>query len=379
MFRRDKYWIAPFFLVFIAHGLLYYAFPEQHYTSSEGGGGWISYLKYVCLIVTLPALVHARISSSTLSWVSFIVIPIGVSLCLQLYWVNENNLLLFQYTIAMFGYFFGPFALRFFESRVFVERFCLVAIFVIFASTTSELFFGGISQDFSRSGLRGAGPFINPNNTGIIVAILAAVYHYYSRTKVMNAVIALLAALTLVITGSKTGMAIYAAMAFVLLPSRWRFTVLLVVPLLLLMSMDEIADLWSVYELRDFSLESGEIRSVNIFALLEKLTDLSPMEALFGFSNTSLIDNAYLDMMSYGGVSLVMSFVVVQLISIFHCIRLRMKLAGLLHGAFFLAMLTTDLPRLWPTGYMYWCLISVTIFKARLHEKSYASAARDFN
>jgi len=147
----------------------------------------------------------------------------------------------------------------------------------------------------------------------------------------------------------------------------------------LLLNMDEIADLWSVFELRDFSLESGEIRSVNIFALLDKLANLSPVELLFGFTNTSLIDNAYLDMLSYGGVCLVMSFIVAQLISILHCIRLRMKLAGLLHGAFFLGMLTTDLPRLWPTGYMYWCLISITILHARLHSGTPQTAARDFN
>lgn len=379
MSRRDKYWIAPFFIIFIAHGLLYYVFPEQHYTSSEGGAGWISYLKYVCLIAALPVLMPMKASSKTLRWASFVVIPFGVSLCLQLYWVNESNLLLFQYTIAIFGYFFGPFVLRFFDSKIFVERFCIVAITLISALTVSELFFGGIAQDFSRSGLRGVGPFVNPNNTGIVVTVLASVYHYYSKARIANALVALLVTVTLVATGSKTGMAIYAAMGFVLLPSRWRFAVLLVVPLLLLLNMNEIADLWSVFELRDFSLESGEIRSVNIFALLDRLTNLSAMELLFGFTNASLIDNAYLDMLSYGGICLTASFIVVQLISILHCIRLRMKLAGLLHGAFFLGMLTTDLPRLWPTGYMYWCLIGITILQARLRSGSPQAAAQNFN
>jgi hypothetical protein len=253
--------------------------------------------------------------------------------------------------------------LRFFNSERRIQAWIVVAIIVVFLATIFELVFGGVAESFSRSGVRTAGPFINPNNTGIVLVVLAVIYHYYSGAKLSNFLVGGLAAISIVVTGSKTAMAIYAFSAFILLPNRWRTFLLLFLPIGLILSTNKIADAWSYFDLRDFNMESGEIRSANLSIVLDFLGEASAAKMLFGISNKSLLDNAFLDIACFGGFSLLLSFFIIEVASISICIRRKLKLAGLLHGVFFLAMLTTDLPRLWPTGYMYWCLVGITTLK----------------
>jgi len=351
------------FVFFMSHGLLYYIFPEQHYTT--GGGGWISYIKYLCLLVALPALLNGRFDRRNTIWMAIGMVVIIVPFYLQLYWINEGNLLLVQFQLACLGYFFGPYILRFFSKLHRRNFYLLAALIITYMATLGEIALGNVIGVYSISGFRSIGAFINPNNTGIVVAILAVIYHQQCKRTWLNVVIALLSMVTLIITGSKTAIAIYAIGVIAILPLNWQFFFLLAVPVGIIINIEKLRDMWLLLELREFSLESGEIRSVGVTNLLNTFSERSLSDQFFGFTNQSLIDNAYLDIMAYGGGLLLGLFLTVQFVAVAVCIRRRLWFLILLHGLFFLSMLSTNILRLWPTGYMYWALIGISMLKAR--------------
>lgn len=376
MSRRDKFLVAPMVVLFMFHGLLYYIFPEQHYTSGENSGGWLSYIKYLCVMIALPALVRAQFPFRTIPWITIGISMLALTCMLQLYWAGEGNLLLMQFQMVVFGYFFGPFLLRFFEDPHLIRHFLFGTILVTFLCVLGEIIAGGSLGLFSRSGFRGVGPFVNPNNTGLIVAILASIHHFHVKQVAPNVIVGLIATTTLVVTGSKTAMIVYLAGLITAAPLSWLIFILVMGCIALVSYMDTLAEVWSLLELREMSLESGEIRSEGVTVLLRSLAEGPFVNLLFGTSNQSLVDNAYLDMMMYGGVMLLISFIAVQIFAAIFCFRNRYWLALMLHGLFFLSMLTTNIPRLWPTGYFYWALVSIsfllphkTKFASKLHLK----------
>lgn len=351
------------FVLFMSHGLAYYIFPEQHYAASESAG-WLAYFKYLCLLVAIPALVRYHFDVGAAIWVAIGVGFVAVPLVLQILWVSKGNLLLMQFQMAIFGYFFAPFLLRFFAKPFRAQRYLFAALIITFATTAGDLILGGAFENFSRSGFRSVGPFVNPNNTGIVVALIAVLYHHVAKGALRNLSAVLLAVATIAITGSKTSMAIYALGLLIKAPMSWRIFFLFVAPVALAINAEQMGDLWAALELREFSSESGEIRSDNIKTMLEIISNAPLFDLLFGLANPLLIDNAYLDMMSYGGLILTTLFLVVQIASILACVANKLWLQLLLHGLLFLAMLTTNVPRIWPVGYFYWALVSLTILHA---------------
>lgn len=361
MSRLDKFVVAPMFMLFVLHGLLYFVFPDQHYASAQGNGGWLSYLKYLCLLISLPALIRWQFKQRIVIWLTIGIGLLTVPFCLQLYWVHDRNLPLLQFQMAATGYFFAPFLIRFWDIPGHLNRYVFAILLISFLAAIGEIVLGGPLVEFSRSGFRSMGAFINPNNTGIVVAILAAIYHHEVTRKFSNAIVAVLVIATLAATGSKTAMVIYAIGIVAIRPIGWRVFLLSAVPLGMLLNAINVGELWSLLEMREMSLESGDIRSKSISNVFHILGDASVSQLLFGFSNQSLIDNAYLDIMTFGGGVLLFYFVIFQIASILACIRSRLDLGLLLHGLFFISMLTTNVPRLWPTGYMYWALIGISL------------------
>lgn len=381
MSNLESKFVTPLFFVFVLHGLLYYVFPDQHYLAGTENTGWILYIKYICVLFAFPLLARYRFNNRTVVW---LLIGIGFAVATfatSVYWANRGNLLLLQFQIPILGYFFGGYVLRVFSQPRRAEGLLFGLLIISFIAMAMELMVGNLFGQFSRSGFRSVGPFVNPNNTGIIVAIVAASYHFVAKGIRANFTVALLASAVVLASGSKTAMVLYAVGVVTSLPLGSRFSVLLMVSLVGLgLYAGDIPKLWSLLGLRELSLESGAIRSEDVRNVLRLFSDATLVQMLFGFSTKSLVDNAYLDMLSYGGMSLLAPFLMAQIASVIICVRYRFSLALFLHVLFFLAMLTTNIPRLWPTGYAYWALVSITVIKwvdAAHHRRIYASRAWD--
>lgn len=354
--------------IFFLHGFLYYLFPEQHYLS-DGGGGWISYIKYISLFLALPLLIHYRFERYLLNW---FVVGFGFLVITQvssLYWVSEGNFLLVQLQMPILAYFFSGYLYNYFTigKRGEITLFFLL-IFTLVA-LTSELVFDGFAGAYSRSGFRGAGPFINPNNTGILVALMAIAFHEITRGSLRNIFVALISAFMLLITGSKTAMILY-GVGLMLLRNNWKYVLILSVMGLPFFFMEELSLILTALEFRQMSLESGEVRMSDTVRVWESIFSAPLFGLMFGISNDSLVDNAYLDMLAYGGLIVVLPFLAIQFVSIFLSIKKKLTLISLMHFLIFLAMLTTNIPRLWPIAHLYWVIVGVSLLKAFNARKS---------
>ncbi len=363
MSKVERFWVVPLLMLFMMHGLLYYLYPEQHYASGEGASGPLSYLKYLFLFAALPALMPLRTSWNGVAWFVVGGSVITLTLILQVYWVNEKNFLLLQFALAVLGYFFAPLLIDYYSSKQRVLNSVQLVLGITLTSMVGELFFGSFA-DFSRAGFRAIGPFVNPNNTGIVVALFAAIYHVRQERIWLNLFNGLIFAVVLIMSGSKTALIMYLVVVLVVLPNFWRSVVLVVLPVTLLANADLVSDLLAQIELREVSLDSASVRSGGFSMVLGMLGEMPLEQLLFGFSNQSQIDNAYLDLWGFGGIFLVISFVGIQVAAIFVCFLQRQRLLLLLlHILFFLAMMTTNVPRLWPTAYMYWALVGISFLR----------------
>ena len=363
MFSIKKQALTIFFSVFLFHGAFYYIFPEYHYLET-GGGGWISYIKYLCMVASLPLLVASRFSRPEAVWIVTGWIIIFAILVPSIFWIDGLNLLLIQFTIPVFSYFFAGSVLKYFSSEFLVKKISLLVLIFISLFLVFEFTSGGLVQAYSRSGVRVAGPFLNPNNTGIVVALAAAIFHYFERCATLNFLVALLAIFAVVITGSKTALLVYFA-CFFLTPGRsWKVVLISFTGIVLFAYLDLLELYWDALELRDFSTESGSIRINDASVVLAKVMSGTFADFLFGFTSISVVDNSYLDILSFGGIFALVPFIVFQLLSVYLCIKNRYKLILLLHLMIFVAMLTTNIPRLWPVAYVYWLMIGVSIYKS---------------
>jgi hypothetical protein len=365
MYRLKKLWVAALIVLFMVHGVLYYLYPDQHYTAASDGIGWISILKYLFILAALPALIPVSFSVEDIYWFVLGCGTIFVVLILQVYWANAGNPLLLQFVFPTLGYFFAPFLVRIFDSPQKIRLSVLLVVTITLVAITAEMSMEGLFTVFSRSGFRGIGPFINPNNTGIVIAVLAAVFHRLERRRAVNVILGLMIAVILVLTGSKTALFIYLVVVLTALGRVWRVPVVLAVGIAIVLSWDNLLHFFSLMELRELSLESGLTRSRNLSELGLILGHVSWSDALFGFSRESMIDNTYLDIFTFGGAFLLAFFVAVQGIAIAFCLVTKRRLMFLLHVLFFLAMLTTNVSRLWPTGYMYWALVGLSLLRPR--------------
>lgn len=219
---------------------------------------------------------------------------------------------------------------------------------------------GGVILNYSRSGLRAVGPFINPNNTGIVVALVGTALHHLTKNSLLNFIILALAILVLVLTGSKTALLIYAVGILFTIRRSEKVLLSVVFLTLLIFFTQPIVDFVNQFEIRQFSLESGQIRSSSFVKFLETVGTDGTLSLLFGFSNTSLVDNAYLDILGFGGLYLLLLFFLTQVFVFFLLITQNQYLMLVLLTQITCAMITTNIPRLWPTAYVYWAIVGVS-------------------
>jgi hypothetical protein len=363
MFEQKDRLVALFVFVFFFHGIAYYFFPEQHYLAGEGSSGWIAYIKYICVFLSLPLLIKYRIKPQTVIWLSIGIVFVSAPFALQLYWLNELNPLIAQYQMPILGYFFAGYSLKLFSSSRRTEYLILFTLLVSFASMAAEIMLGDFFRAYSRSGLRSAGLFINPNNTGIFISIATSAYLFISKNSIRYLAATLLGFSIIAMSGSKTAVVLLLVGVLFSKQSWPKFAAILLTSLTAFIYSKDILQIWQLLELREISTESGAIRGSDADSVIRMFSDASATGLLFGISRESLVDNAYIDMLSYGGISLAVTFFVSQVMSIYMCARRRFLFGIYLHGLIFLSMLTTNTLRLWPVAYIYWALVGVSVVK----------------
>lgn len=272
-------------------------------------------------------------------------------------------MLLLQFQFPIFGYFFAPYLLRLFgdKKRSFLLLFLILAI--SFATMIYEFLSGDLFNYFSRSGLRSVGPFVNPNNTGILLALVATGLHFNTKSFWKNLLVSTLSIGAIALSASKTGLALYSiGILFSLqIKSRIFFGVIFLVAIIFYLGT--IVDSFQLLELREFSLESGSIRQANSIRTLGTIWSNSVLGFLFGSTNLSTIDNAYLDILTFGGVYLLLILLVSQVLAAALLVKQKQWALLVLLIQIIAAMMTTNIPRLWPTGYVYWALVGIAVLQ----------------
>lgn len=322
---------------------------------------WVPYTKYLVLLMILPLLVQYRWSRSKVTPFSIgLIIPI-LALAIQAINYNFRNPLIYPFFAATTGFYLAPTLTSIWNTRSRIVSFALAIIIVTSASILFELLLWQIDV-YSHSGFRAIGPFVNPNNTGIILAITGSIFHLNQKGGTYNLLVFVIVSIMIVLTGSKTAMALYAVAVILMTPLRWS-VVIAVASLFGVIGLSGYTlSITAGFSLRDFSAASAIMRLNDFHEFMSVLPDMTLMQLLWGFSRVSVIDNAYLDMWAFGGAVLMLAFLAIQIAAVCVCVRRRFWGFLLLHGLFALAMLTTNVPLLWPTGYMYWALVGLSFF-----------------
>lgn len=362
MSRREIWALTPLLWIFLFHGFLYYLFPQQHYLESGSESGWISYIKYACVLFALPvALTLHRGDNRDWLTVGFAIFLLNsVSL---IYWSEEGNPLLLQYLLPTTGYFFAPYLSRLFSDVHRLRRYCIALLVMSAAAVIFEYYTGGYFQSFSRSGLRSTGPFINPNNTGIVAALVASVTHYQTKGRAGNVIAFFCCVPIIILTGSKTAAVVYAI--GLIMSQGWMSRVAMIPLLTIIISLyaGGILDFSVHNDLRGLSLESARIRAQDYALLLNMAYSVPLLDLVFGFLSESLVDNAYIDLFAFGGLYTLIIFVVIQGWVTISSRSYEMKGVQLILFLMFLAMLSTNVPRLWPIAYAYWAMVGTVALR----------------
>jgi hypothetical protein len=371
MYWRDNFLVVPLFFVFMLHGVLYILYPDAQYLSRGASSGWIQYIKYLCLILMLLISVRERTPNFYQGWLYFGIGLVVVSTLLSSRWVSSPNLLLIQFQLALMAYFSAPFLIRFFSER----RRTIWSLWLVFLTTAVtmayEYLVGGVIQNFSSSGFRSTGIFVNPNNAGIMIAVVATGLHHLSRRLLVNVTIFMVAVACLLLSASKTGIMLYAIGLILVKGLKIKIFILAVSLPALLFFLDEIALLADVMHLRSFSFESGAIRLGDFSKTVDAIGAEGIFGIIFGFSDFSLLDNSYLEIITYGGFALLSVFILTQALTIYILVKMRYFFLLLIYFQLCVAMFTTNIPRLWPTGYIYWAIIGVAFLQAGQKSRQY--------
>jgi hypothetical protein len=361
MSRRDLFIAQPAIIIFLSHGLLYYIYPEQHYLNNDGAG-WISFIKYACVLAALTAIARERIPRSTVTWLILGISLTSAPFIPQIFWASNTNALLLQLQVAMLGYFFAPTVIEYYSNTERLRQHLLFTIVLSSIASFMEIILGSPIDNFSRSGFRSIGAFVNPNNTGILIAIAATAYQRLSHNSTTKVVVIAISALSILLSGSKTALIIYSIGLFLSLSIISIIGIVTFSTIGVIVYFDLIVETWSLIELREISFESGDVRTSSLSNLLLDASNRSVREIIFGYSSQSVIDNAYLDALSFGGLfslSIILSFQITSIILLFLQGNTSALIVQLM---ILLAMLSTNIPRLWPTGYIFWLLVGVSLY-----------------
>jgi hypothetical protein len=357
-FNVEGLLLRPLLLLFLSNGAFYYFFPEYHY-SIGGGGGWIVWIKYACILVSILIISVAYKLKQTAVMIVLLFLSLEI---LGIIFVSKQHsyVLIFSFLAAVVAVILPALAT---EKSTFSKRYFQILLLSLiglnFAGCIYEFVSGSVFSSYLRSGFRSTGIFVNPNNTGIVAALLGVAALMFGRGRFYKLAATLMSCVVIALTGSKTGLFVYLVGIFFIHPVLLSILALLSASSMLFFS-SALTSFIQSYELRTVDVESGSIRIQSWASLLETFTSVSFVNLLFGFEKEVLVDNAYLDLLSHSGFLVLLVFIFVQVYSILRIISISKNLA-VMHLLFFLAMLTTNIPRLWPVGYAYWFLVGFSL------------------
>ncbi|GEM_PF-4846999 len=357
---------------FMLHGILYYLYPGQHYLL--GGNGWLQYLKYFFL---LPLLIYSLFHLPNLErnavWYSVLFCFLILSIVDFYYWYSDFNLLLLQIILTFTSFISSRFISNLIGNIKIIRFYYLILSLLVVVALSVEFIYDIFGDIYSKSGFRAAGPFLNPNNTGLVMVFLSFLYQRVEKSKCLLFFSFFCTIYTIILTGSKTALLIYCIVLFFSFNNKKRVSLCLAGFIFLLTYLFFKGVFSADANFRDFSLESAYIRLNSISTLFGSYgNDIIGM--LFGISNISLVDNAYLDTLFSSGLLIALLIISVQFLSFYKSVAAKNKLLLYSNVMLLLMMITTNITRLWPLGYIFWVVVSLSLLTENLKEtkvKSY--------
>lgn len=351
--------------LFFSHGVLYYFHIDQHYLASDFG--WLQLIKYI--IFSTFILIFIIKGFLRLNLFLFLLIQtIGL---LVIYTAENNNkiILVISFLVPTLCLLM-PFCWLSKEISSLIRFSLLISlslIFINFLALVYEIANGPIVSSYSRSSFRATGIFVNPNNSSIFSVFLFCFVFLFSGNRFVKFFVFILTSFGLIVLGSKTGLLIFFILIFFLFfNSLVRFFLLLFV----LVYMLFLYNIIGFYELDvnfDFkyrsplNFESAFIRIRDWMDLGRDLYNGSILNFLFGWRDVYFIDNGYMDILSNFGIFMLILFLVLQCVFIFISLRFGRFLI-LFNLIFLVAMITTNVHRIWPISYVYWALMGWSFY-----------------
>ena len=364
--------LSGLIFLFFAHGLLYVFNPQDIYNASSP----IKLIKYV-IILAFFILNVRKLNYSRL----LILVLWFIGLFFFHYFSREIGLGVTPKSIALglMGYSFPMLIIVLYPSlRKF--NFIPIASWVLFIASivgyVEFLFLRGLFEKFSSAGYRVVSIFVNPNNAGIIFAlmtyfVLEKMNFKSKRSQIIKAIVILNGAAIIFLTGSKTALAaltLFLGLHFIkemikntnelLLNVGKFFYVLSLIGLsLIAVFEDRVVDKFSALSLggdsREMSFNTGRIRLQSAIEFFDRVGDnfFYPYR-----SSVMYIDNMYLEMWGDFGLLILLLFLTFNIYLFFRCLKTSAIFEASLLFVILVLGLSTNFIYLWPIGYIYWFL-----------------------
>jgi len=372
--------LSGLIFLFFAHGLLYVFNPQDIYNASSP----IKLIKYV-IILAFFILNVRKLNYSRL----LILVLWFIGLFFFHYFSREIGLGVTPKSIALglMGYSFPMLIIILYPSlRKF--NFIPIASWVLFIASIvgyiEFIFLKGLFEKFSSAGYRVVSIFVNPNNAGILFAILSfyllekGIY----KTKlqlIIKAIILVNSIAIIYLTGSKTALAVLALFFLIhffrllvkdpknslIIASRFLYLIVFVVLLFLGLFQEKVIDKYSAISLggdsREMSLKTGQIRIESTIDFFDRVSD----NFFYPYRSSMMyIDNVYLEMWGDFGFIILFAFVSLNIYFVMLCIQKDMLFELSLLLVMLILGLSTNFIYIWPLGYIYWFLaLEIISFK----------------
>ena len=371
--NKFHYWLlgAIVFLFFV-HGALYVINPLDIYNPSSP----IKLIKYALLFglfmlglrgLNYTKLLMLGILFITMFFFHYFSREIG-------YGVSTKSILL-----GFFGYAFPMLVIPLHKFIKKANYFKIVPIVLALSSLigyVEYVFLRGLFEKFSGAGYRVVSIFVNPNNAGILFAIMT--YFVLEKIEFNNALKNLLKGIVILngiaiifLTGSKTALAalvLFLGLHFLkelinntnkLLTTASKLLYLgsFVGIALIAFFEDRVIDKFSTFSLggdsREMNLNTGRIRLQSAMEFFERISD----NFFYPYRSSMMyIDNVYLEMWGDYGILVLILFLSFNIYLFFQCLKASAVFELSLLFVILVLGLSTNFIYLWPIGYIYWFL-----------------------
>ncbi|MEQ8363065.1 MAG: hypothetical protein RH948_09365 [Cyclobacteriaceae bacterium] len=357
MLRREKILTLLVFL-FLVHGTYYFLVPEDVHNNESP----IKYVKYFLVLLFMGFSLNEKITEKLIFFLLWMPLAFYFNaINNEPDWVNFVGYLLPAYLL------FSNETLRKINWSFVVVWVILIAsllgyVEILFLDNHFYMY------NASKSDYRVVSIFLNPNNFGIVIAILTFSFILFlESSKYVNAIMFINGIMLVVFSGSKTALGIFVMLTIY---NSYR---LIRNPKLYKIKRNDVFLLPIIGALLFFLLrliinfDYSSMRTLEWETLVVRFIDYSEFMGLV--ENNFLfpwedavknIDNIYLHLWGSFGFPILVLFVAFN-IALF--ILVRSAFAALLSSVFLIIGFTTNFLYLWPLGYFYWAVTSLIFTK----------------